>query len=71
LDLANAEILWNGERVAGANPRRRVQARRVGASLLKYIFDGFEVLRDALKLELEAERIKEPQIESLLGPTWS
>jgi hypothetical protein len=66
-DLANAEILWKAaDALRGQIDAAEYKHVVLGLLFLKYISDAFEARRDELKLELEAEGIKGPQLESLL-----
>jgi hypothetical protein len=67
-DLANAEILWKTtDALRGQINAAEYKHVVLGLLFLKYISDAFEARRDELKVELEAEGIKGPQLESLLG----
>lgn len=66
-DLANAEILWKAaDALRGQIDAAEYKHVVLGLLFLKYISDAFEARRDELKVELEAEGIKGPQLESLL-----
>jgi type I restriction enzyme M protein len=66
-DLANAEILWkSADALRGQIDAAEYKHVVLGLLFLKYISDAFEARRDELKVELEAEGIKGPQLESLL-----
>ena len=66
-DLANAEILWkSADALRGQIDAAEYKHVVLGLLFLKYISDAFEARRDELKVELEAEGIKAPQLESLL-----
>jgi len=66
-DLANAEILWkSADALRGQVDAAEYKHVVLGLLFLKYISDAFEARRDELKVELEAEGIKGPQLESLL-----
>jgi type I restriction enzyme M protein len=66
-DLRNAEILWKAaDALRGQIDAAEYKHVVLGLLFLKYISDAFEARRDELKVELEAEGIKGPQLESLL-----
>jgi type I restriction enzyme M protein len=66
-DLGNAEILWKAaDALRGQIDAAEYKHVVLGLLFLKYISDAFEARRDKLKVELEAEGIKGPQLESLL-----
>jgi len=66
-DLANAEILWkSADALRGQIDAAEYKHVVLGLLFLKYISDAFEARRDELKVELEAEGIKGPQLENLL-----
>lgn len=66
-DLANAEILWkSADALRGQIDAAEYKHVVLGLLFLKYISDAFEARRDELKVELEAEGITGPQLESLL-----
>jgi len=66
-DLGNAEILWKAaDALRGQIDAAEYKHVVLGLLFLKYISDAFEARRDALKVELEAEGITGPQLESLL-----
>jgi type I restriction enzyme M protein len=66
-DLASAEILWkSADALRGQIDAAEYKHVVLGLLFLKYISDAFEARRDELKVELEAEGIKGPQLESLL-----
>lgn len=66
-DLANAEILWKAaDTLRGQIDAAEYKHVVLGLLFLKYISDAFEARRDELKVELEAEGITGPQLESLL-----
>ncbi|MEA2570424.1 MAG: type restriction enzyme protein [Acidobacteriota bacterium] len=66
-DLANAEILWkSADALRGQIDAAEYKHVVLGLLFLKYISDAFEARRDELKVELEGEGIRGPQVESLL-----
>ena len=66
-DLANAEILWkSADALRGQIDAAEYKHVVLGLLFLKYISDSFEARREELKGELEADGIREPQVESLL-----
>jgi type I restriction enzyme M protein len=66
-DLANADLLWkSADALRGQIDAAEYKHVVLGLLFLKYISDAFEARRDELKVELEVEGIKGPQLESLL-----
>jgi type I restriction enzyme M protein len=66
-DLANAEILWkSADALRGQIDAAEYKHVVLGLLFLKYISDAFEARRHELKVELEGEGIRGPQLESLL-----
>lgn len=66
-DLANAEILWkSADALRGQIDAAEYKHVVLGFLFLKYVSDPFEARRGESKVELEAEGIKGPQLESLL-----
>ena len=66
-DLARAEILWkSADALRGQIDAAEYKHVVLGLLFLKYISDSFETRRDELKAELQADGIRDPQLESLL-----
>ena len=66
-DLARAEILWKAaDALRGQIDAAEYKHVVLGLLFLKYISDSFEARRDELKVELAADGITGPQLESLL-----
>lgn len=66
-DLAYADTLWkSADALRGQVDAAEYKHVVLGLLFLKYISDDFEVRRKDLKLELEADGIRGPQLESLL-----
>lgn len=66
-DLARAEILWkSADALRGQIDAAEYKHVVLGLLFLKYISDSFEARKDELKVELEADGITGPQLESLL-----
>jgi type I restriction enzyme M protein len=66
-DLTNAEILWKAaDALRGQIDAAEYKHVVLGLLFLKYISDAFEARRDELKVELAAEGIRGPHLESLL-----
>jgi type I restriction enzyme M protein len=66
-DLARAEILWKAaDTLRGQIDAAEYKHVVLGLLFLKYISDSFEARRAELKIELEADKITGPQLESLL-----
>jgi len=66
-DLARAEILWkSADTLRGQIDAAEYKHVVLGLLFLKYISDAFEARKDELKVELEADGITGPQLESLL-----
>lgn len=67
VDLAHAEILWkSADTLRGQIDAAEYKHVVLGLLFLKYISDSFDARRDELKIELEADGIIGPQLESLL-----
>ena len=66
-DLTRAEILWKAaDALRGQIDAAEYKHVVLGLLFLKYISDSFEARREELKVELEADGIAGPQLESLL-----
>lgn len=66
-DLAYAEDLWkSADALRGSIDAAEYKHVVLGLLFLKYISDSFEARREELQGELEADGIREPQVESLL-----
>ena len=66
-DLARAEILWKAaDTLRGQIDAAQYKHVVLGLLFLKYISDSFEARRDELKVELAADGISGPHLESLL-----
>src|SRR3546814_942139 len=66
-DLARAEILWkSADTLRGQIDAAEYKHVVLGLLFLKYISASFEARRDELKVELAADGIAGPQLESLL-----
>jgi len=66
-DLVYADTLWKAaDALRGQIDAAEYKHVVLGLLFLKYISDSFEARRDQLKLELEADGITGPQLESLL-----
>lgn len=66
-DLGYADTLWKAaDALRGQIDAAEYKHVVLGLLFLKYISDSFEARRDQLKVELEADGITGPQLESLL-----
>jgi type I restriction enzyme M protein len=66
-DLANAETLWKAaDALRGQVDAAEYKHVVLGLLFLKYVSDSFEARRDELSVELEADGIAGPQLDSLL-----
>ena len=66
-DLARAEILWKAaDTLRGQIDAAEYKHVVLGLLFLKYVSDSFDARRDELKIELAADGITGPQLESLL-----
>lgn len=66
-DLAYADTLWkSADTLRGQIDAAEYKHVVLGLLFLKYVSDAFDARRDELKLELEADGITGPQLESLL-----
>ena len=66
-DLVYADTLWKAaDALRGQIDAAEYKHVVLGLLFLKYISDSFEARRDQLKVELEADGITGPQLESLL-----
>ena len=66
-DLAHAETLWKAaDALRGQIDAAEYKHVVLGLLFLKYISDSFEARRDELRVELAADGIAGPQLESLL-----
>ncbi len=66
-DLAYADTLWkSADTLRGQVDAAEYKHVVLGLLFLKYVSDAFDARRDELKLELEADGITGPQLESLL-----
>ncbi len=66
-DLAYADTLWkSADALRGQIDAAEYKHVVLGLLFLKYISDSFEARREELKVELEADGITGPQLESLL-----
>ena len=66
-DLTHAEILWKvADALRGQIDAAEYKHVVLGLLFLKYISDSFEARRDELRVELAADGIAGPQLESLL-----
>jgi len=66
-DLAYADTLWkSADALRGQVDAAEYKHVVLGLLFLKYISDSFEARREELKVELEADGISGPQLESLL-----
>ena len=66
-DLAHADTLWkSADALRGQIDAAEYKHVVLGLLFLKYISDAFEARRDELTVELEADGITGPQLESLL-----
>jgi len=66
-DLTSEERLWkSADLLRGQIDAAEYKHVVLGFLFLKYVSDAFEARRDELKVELEAEGINGPQLESLL-----
>ncbi len=67
IDLTYADTLWRAaDTLRGQIDAAEYKHVVLGLLFLKYISDSFEARRDELKVELEADGITGPQLESLL-----
>ena len=66
-DLAYAEILWkSADTLRGQIDAAEYKHVVLGLLFLKYISDAFGARRDELEVELQADCITGPQLDSLL-----